>query len=172
MDRKKTGERATLLADHPQLKRRIDLDALRKILPFEDFMCHPSCSIIRDEAIDGSDIDAGLVILGEEVSEEKQLEFVNELRKQGFTVYHPLESAARDKELEEAMVKKSPEVGKLIKRFVEASFNTINFATRKSLEEHIATQKTLTGALTTYLGGKSICSRYKNGSSAQPAKTL
>lgn len=88
----KMEERARLLAEQPDLRRRIDTAPLRALIDYVTFNCHPQCSIARDEAIAGSDIDGGLVVLNGPVSSKIQLVFINELRRQGFRACHPLET--------------------------------------------------------------------------------
>jgi hypothetical protein len=87
----KMWERTRLLAEQPHLRRRIATASLRQIIDFVDFRCHPQCSVARDEAIAGSDIDCGLVITAEPTGTDEQLAFVGELRQQGFEAYHPVE---------------------------------------------------------------------------------
>lgn len=83
----KMSARRALLEDHPELRIRMDNAALQQIVPFLSFRCHPYCSVARDQAIKGSDIDRAVVIVQEMPGIEAREAFVGELRKQGFTAY-------------------------------------------------------------------------------------
>lgn len=87
--------RRILLQKHPERRIQVDTAPLKAIIDYSDFKCHPKSSVARGEAIRGSDIDAGVVILRSrldlETQTERELAFVEELRRQGFDVYHPRE---------------------------------------------------------------------------------
>ncbi len=86
-DHIKFTQRQLLLQNEPQLRIRIDTIRLRTIIPYIEFKCHPRSSIARDKAIKGSDIDGGLVVVENPISNELQELFVVELRNQGFSVF-------------------------------------------------------------------------------------
>lgn len=85
---KKNASRAELLRQRPELRRRVDLEACRRVIDFKDFRVSPRCSIARDQAIEGSDLDGGVVVVTETVSENQEYAFIEELRKQGFAACH------------------------------------------------------------------------------------
>lgn len=102
LNEKKVAERRTLLLERPELRLQVNTDPLRSIIDYSAFKCNPRCSIARNDAIEGSDVDGGLVVLREETPIESQLAFIEELRTQGFDVYHPTEEEALRKQLAEA----------------------------------------------------------------------
>lgn len=85
-DAEKMKLRIKHLSEHPEERINIDTAKLRKIIDYEIFLCHPHCSIAENRAIKGSDVDRGLVISKEVVSEEDMKRFIEELRDQGFNV--------------------------------------------------------------------------------------
>lgn len=87
----KNAERRALLKEHPELRIRVNTKKLREIIDFADFRCDINCSVARDEAITGSDIDNGTVYTSRPTIKEQEIIFVQELRNQGFTAYHPQE---------------------------------------------------------------------------------
>eukprot|EP01047_Picozoa_sp_COSAG01_P000052 COSAG01_NODE_1_length_100484_cov_170.446142_52_plen_170_part_00 len=89
-DRRKMYERRQILKANPELRKNIDIGSLNLSVSF-NFYCHPDCSIARNTAIQGSDIDGGVVVLHKPCSEADQLKFVEELRRQGFDVFHKCE---------------------------------------------------------------------------------
>jgi hypothetical protein len=88
----KDQARKNLLEVRQDLHRRVDTSRLRKIIDYSAFKCDPLSSVARNVAIVGSDINAGLVVLHEETPVETQMEFIGELRAQGFEVYHGIEA--------------------------------------------------------------------------------
>ena len=122
-------------------------------------MCARGSSVASNLAVEGSDIDGGLVVLSKQVDESRQLEFINELRRQGFRVYHSseVEEARRawekaDTDYREKEIDIS-ELNKLRKRFLDMESEVILFRTESSLEKEIATgDGKLTGSLDIYLG--------------------
>jgi hypothetical protein len=90
----KMSTRYALLEAHPEQRIRVDSAALQQILRFLSFKCHPDCSVARDQAIRGSDIDRAVVITEEMPGIEERDAFVGELRKQGFTAYTQEEAYA------------------------------------------------------------------------------
>jgi len=88
--RKMIGRRR-LLQRFPELGLSVATDPLKRIIAYDKFLCHPTCSIARGDAQRGSDIDCALVVTGGEEPIEKQIRFVEELRRQGFVAVHPSE---------------------------------------------------------------------------------
>ncbi len=88
LDRKKWSTREQLLLSSPELAISVDTLALKKIIPYKRFLCHPYSSVALGHAKRGSDIDGGLVILEKSFGTKTQFSFVKELRHQGFDVYH------------------------------------------------------------------------------------
>ncbi len=105
MPNPKIEERRALLAAHPELRLRVDPDPLCGIIPFAAFKCAPGSSVARDEAIQGSDIDGGLVVSHQPTSAEAEIAFIDELRAQGFEVYHPSEVSAANAAYEDALAR-------------------------------------------------------------------
>jgi hypothetical protein len=101
----KLEERRALLAEHPELRLRVNLEPLRCIIDFAAFKCVGGSSVARDEAIQGSDIDCGLVVLHEPTAVESEIAFVSELRAQGFDAYHPTEVATAKAAYEEGVAR-------------------------------------------------------------------
>lgn len=89
----KRAERERLLDGHPELRIRIDTAGLRKIIDYVSFRCARNCSVAYDTAIRGSDIDGGVVVTQQPEPTPKRLEFIAELRRQGFEVYDVAELA-------------------------------------------------------------------------------
>ena len=139
MPNPKQEERRALLTEHPELRLRINLDPLRLIIDFAAFKCMPGSSIARDEAIMGSDIDGGLVVLRRPTHVESEIAFVDELRAQGFNVYHPTEAAAAEVACEEGLARgiiRTDWAGykKLNHAYVERDLNKIVFVTEEELQ--------------------------------------
>ena len=138
MPNPKIPGRQALLAAHPELRRRVRLEPLREIIDFVDFRCARRCSIARDEAIPGSDIDAGLVITREPTTFEQQLAFLAELRLQGFTVSHPQEvadaEAVRDTTSVLGPGGRNYEWDVLNHRHTELFFSCIDFWTKADMQ--------------------------------------
>lgn len=89
--KKRRIERKILLNQHPELRKRLDFLRLKQVLDYIDFKCSPLSSVARDEAIAGSDIDGGMVITIDKPTDEQKQTFIEEIRRQGFTAYSPLE---------------------------------------------------------------------------------
>lgn len=88
----KRKAREILLNVHPEEMIRIDKEKLRRVMPqLYQVRCNTKSSIVEDLAIKGSDIDGGIVITEGDTDFDTQMEFINELRRQGFIVYHPSE---------------------------------------------------------------------------------
>jgi predicted nucleotidyltransferase len=149
----KVIERRKLLAAHPELRRSIDTGKLKEVIDYVEFKCHPKSSVARGEAIEGSDIDVGVVVLRDRVLEQQELAFVEELRKQGFTAYHQkeyedLEKQYRNTEVLEERLKLIPE--KTIREL-----DRIHFYTEDELKE--LTKKPIgIPVVMVYLAGTSI----------------
>jgi hypothetical protein len=105
MPNPKLAGRRALLAAHPELRVRVDTEPLRRIIGYAAFKCVNGSSIARDEAIRGSDIDGGLVVLREPTSLDTEMMFIDELRRQGFNVYHSAEAAAANTDFEAAIAR-------------------------------------------------------------------
>jgi hypothetical protein len=103
MPNPKIPGRTRLLEEHPELRLRVNLAPLRDIIDFVMFKCVRGSSIARDQAIHGSDIDGGLVVLREPTERDVEMAFIDELRTQGFDVYHPSEAEAANAAREEAV---------------------------------------------------------------------
>lgn len=91
----KMNVRQELLSESPELKKSLSMDNIRYILnsaPFE-FLCHPDCSIARDQAIAGSDIDGALIITDDTLTQEQRLSIVQDLQNQRFDVTNDPQSA-------------------------------------------------------------------------------
>lgn len=156
-DRQKITDRKKFLLEHPEARRNIDTGKLRQIIDYQDFRCHPQCSVARNEAITGSDIDGGLVVLKNEVSIEQQLAFVEELRRQGFSAFHPLEVQEREQQVNQAVANglKGPALlRELVRKSCEAESVEISFYTTAQLEE--MKNQPLINPTLFYVAGKSI----------------
>ncbi len=92
----KAQARQRELLEHPELRISVNTTELLGIIDYAAFMCHPGCSVARDEAKRKSDIDNGLVVLREPVAPAAELSFIAALRRQGFDVCHPSEAQAAD----------------------------------------------------------------------------
>jgi len=95
-DHDKMKRRTALLKAHPEKRLRLDTSSLKGIARFSEMVCHPECSVGRDEAVAGSDIDMALVISKFAISRRQQMKIVEEIRSQGFTAYHPSELSKSD----------------------------------------------------------------------------
>ena len=84
---KKENERAADIADGRAEKIRVDRLRLKNVLDFVHFFCVRDSSVMRDQAINGSDIDGGVVVVRER-NRSKEDAFLEELRNQGFNVSH------------------------------------------------------------------------------------
>lgn len=153
---KEITRRAQLKAN-PELKLRLNLQGLRKIIDFQDFLCHPRCSIARDEAIEGSDIDSGMIITVCEVDEIKQLEFVKELRRQGFSVYILREMVEAEEKLKSVSNDNTDRtlVEKLRQQCEKMGW-PLYFVTEEYIKTEAGRAKNLTLALAISFTGKSI----------------
>lgn len=143
----KIAARRKLLCEQPYLRIWVDEERLRAIIPYELFYCHPTCSIARKEAIVGSDIDKGLVVVPEGTTIDQECAFVRELRSQGFNTYHQVEYEAAY-----ARWRENPDGAPIFE-----GLERIHFATRAALQkmksEAMATRKTGNWQLLIYLAG-------------------
>jgi hypothetical protein len=135
----KLEERRTLLAEHPELRLRINLEPLRCIIDFAAFKCVHGSSVARDEAIRGSDIDCGLVVLHEPTVVESEIAFVNELRAQGFDAYHPTEVATAKAAYEDGVARGVvstdwQEYQRLSREYMGRDLSRIDFITEDVLQ--------------------------------------
>lgn len=149
----KLEERKKLLSQNSELRIRPDTVKLRSIINYLDFKCHPGCSIGRDEAIKGSDIDGGIVITQDPVSQKEQLDFISELRRQGFDVYHQ-----SDYEETKLQVKQTPHNSMLIIELERRKNNKVSFYTKEYLERlaRNSDAESMSELVMLYLAGKSI----------------
>jgi hypothetical protein len=137
-NRHKMAAREVSLLAYPEKRININTARLHQIIDYTNFFVHPQCSIARNAAVRGSDIDRGLVVTKESVSTGKQQEFVNELRSQGF-------SCNTQAELEKS------NVSSLDKR-IKLQLEVITF---KTIDE-IKHEENLESWMITYIGGKDI----------------
>lgn len=132
---KKDLRRHRLVA-HPEERRTIDTVPLREVVVYRRFVCHPSSSIARGEAIEGSDVDFGLVITDNPVTLDQQATFVAELKKQGFVAH-------TERELEDTKAAMAVDgmVSLDAKRaYIEMSDAVVRFRTRSEMEARVADQ--------------------------------
>ncbi len=156
-DRQKMADRVKFLSEHPEAKRRIDTRKLRQIIDYQDFKCHPQCSVAKDQAVVGSDIDGAIVVLKSETSIQQQISFVEELRKQGFSAFHQSEVQVRKQQLDEAEAKGirlSEGLLELSRKYIKADNAEIKFYTTSQLEE--MKTKPLDSPVMIYVAGYSI----------------
>ncbi len=92
-DTDKMAKRFEYLKEHPEDKIHIRTKNLKEIVDFNSFWCHPDCSVGRNQAVRGSDIDGGIVVTNQPTTPEERQLFVNELRLQGFSCFTPEEKA-------------------------------------------------------------------------------
>jgi hypothetical protein len=141
-DEVKIALRSQELALHPERRIAIDVDPLKAIIDYDEFLCHPDCSIARNEAVNGSDIDIGLVVLDKVAPAADQLRFINALRSQGFSVYHEIEVEAGGDVLSRLVSNGagvlSPEVTEAGKELTKRKDQIISFETRDMLESEIS----------------------------------
>lgn len=128
----KVEQRRLHLATYPGDRIRINYPRLKSVIDYADFKCSPLSSIARDEAIKGSDIDGGLIILKEPVSKDAQLAFVRELRTQGFSAY--LESEVDDIDRQLAKTKRLKKRHNLYIEKFKRQENVIHFLTQEELD--------------------------------------
>lgn len=134
-DEEKMSRRKVFLKNYPEKRIRINVKKLKQIINFFDFKCHPNCSIARDQAIKGSDIDGGLIILTNEATIEQQLEFVSELRRQGFNVSHRNEILELQQQLNTTSLHVDPETREYLGlKYDELSNAEIRFTTQSQLD--------------------------------------
>jgi hypothetical protein len=120
----KLTERREFLERNPEAVIRIDAEALREIIPFLEFKCHPKGSIARGEAMRGSDIDYALVIVPEH-NEDREMAFVQRLREMGFSAYHRSEVQSLKRRLMEDQ--------RQLEAVITAKDQVINFLTSEEL---------------------------------------
>jgi hypothetical protein len=132
-DERKDRSRRQFLIENPAQRLQVDTSRLLSIIDFVAFKCHRNSSIARNVAIRGSDIDAGLVVLREEIPVEKELAFIGELRGQGFDVYHPTEVATLRRQIENPSLSCGQKLD-LIRRSTAAEYNKISFVPERVLQ--------------------------------------
>ncbi len=87
----KREERRRFLDQNPDKKIRLDEKKLKEIIDYLQIKCHVLSSLALDLAIEGSDIDVGVVFLKHAEPLEDIIHFVQALRSQGFAVCHESE---------------------------------------------------------------------------------
>ena len=97
----KVNERNQLLRERPELRLTLRAEPLKRIIDYTAFKCASNCSIATNTAILGSDIDGGQVITESRVSPQLRLNFVSELRNQGFSAFDISEYEEAKKQLED-----------------------------------------------------------------------
>lgn len=138
-DPEKMAKRASLLVEHPELRRRIDTTLLKDVVNYEVFKCHPDCSVARDQAVDGSDIDGGIVVTKEPVPPELQQEFVDRLRLMGFSCYSQAEKDGFDATDMQSL---DPEKQALLRGLrIDARNELISFVTTEQVQQAIDVAK-------------------------------
>jgi hypothetical protein len=165
INREKINLRESLLQENPELKIRIDLEKLKSIIDFHDFKCSPNCSIASDRAIKGSDIDGGLVISIEKSNIEEEMLFIQELRSQGFDIYHLAEYLKAKKKYESLPdSEKLSEIGDILRKDYHAKDHYIQFVSYKTAEKVANSDKLPNNSdwIYMYLAGSSISEVYKN----------
>jgi hypothetical protein len=134
------AERTRQLSDHPEKRIRIGVQQLRSIIDYDNFLCHPDCSVARDEAVVDSDIDGGLVVLEEPVSTVDEVRFVGVLRQQGFRAYHQIEIDVAREEEKAALADPGATVSQIMAglgALTEMSSARVSFRTRADIEESL-----------------------------------
>lgn len=132
----KINERNRLLAEHPDLRIRIDTQALKEIIDYDEFRCEPSCSIAHNRAIKGSDIDGGLVILRDPVEVNRRIVFIGELRRQGFRA-HDISEHEKALQALKAYAESPMKLAfhNLVEAEVGARYSLVRFITREELAQ-------------------------------------
>lgn len=147
--RVKVEERKKLLAEHPELRIRIGTQPLKQIIDYQVFKCARNCSIPKDMAIKGSDIDGGLVITQKQTELKVRLDFVAELRRQGFSAFDESEYERAFKEEEDFAAQKKDNYSdlkdretlhRLIENKTQALVAMVRFYTEDQIEEFIKTR--------------------------------
>lgn len=153
-DVKKVREREQLFRNNPKLRIRINIQRIKSIIDYIDFKCHPNSSVAWNQAIKRSDIDLGLVVLREKTTTEQELEFIKELRDQGFSVYHQKEIDEIEKRLKDPIPDR--EKRKLAKEMSKREFRKICFHTKTELEEMKAKRSFNNVITNIYIAGRKI----------------
>lgn len=99
LEKKENRRRA--LGENPLLHRFVNTARLREIIDYEVFNCSPYSSVALNEAVEGSDIDGGVVVSSLPSTVDHQMLFIAELRTQGFGVAHRSEVEELEKQLAE-----------------------------------------------------------------------
>ncbi len=163
-DREKEQLRVLELRDHPERRIRPDVERLKDIVPFREMRVHPHCSVARDEAVPGSDLDGCLVIADEPVPHEIQREFVEELRRQGFSASTEAETIELQDMVDalrpptpkgSEFVTVTPEYVDLVRQMLRAEGEVVLFGTRAEVLEYCRQDPTARES-SIYLAGKAI----------------
>jgi hypothetical protein len=149
---RKMDERRVMLKEHPELRRRLNPAQLHRIIDYKLFLCNPRSSVARNEAIEGSDIDGGLVVMEEAADEQTEIEFIDELRKEGFSAYTQSEYDRVRSDLERA----TDEGEKSRLRELENTIKhaVITFTTQKEIEQRIRSRMDNVNAV--YIAGMDL----------------
>lgn len=85
----KMEDRLQLLNKSPELRLSLNLHNINRIIgknnKFE-FLCHPDCSVARNQAIKGSDIDCAMIVTDFDLTLEQKNAIIVDLQQQGFDV--------------------------------------------------------------------------------------
>jgi hypothetical protein len=135
----KMATREAFLQENPQARIRPNTTRLQAVVPYTAFRCHPDCSVARHTAIEGSDIDGGIVVTTEPMTPQQQLAFVEELRAQGFTATTQQEADETKAKTESGdYIAGSVESSEAIKQKVRADLSKIRFMSHEEAERNIA----------------------------------
>lgn len=147
----KVRKRTRDIEENPGIKISINTEKLKQILDYDELKCHPHSSVARDQAIKGSDIDGGIIITKQRGTLDQELSFVQELRNQGFSVFHKKEYEEFKADYDQAEKQAQKE---LIPDLVERELNQIGFYTKEELEDML--KDGLTSPTIIYLAGARI----------------
>lgn len=133
----KEKERKMLLDKYPDLRRRVQTEKLKEIVDYEYFKCVWGSSVAKDLAIEGSDIDGGVVVTDREVSEEERLAFVLELRNQGFSAYDITEAREAKRAVDQAVKNEIEQFDlyELFSKKVNTDLGVIHFYTQGEIDQ-------------------------------------
>lgn len=109
---------------NPSARLQVDTARLREIVDFEEIKVARNSSIAKGNAMQGSDLDDGLVITTDVVSEKTQERFVQELKNQGFITYTTRQYLRAEEANEQSSTDLRRMKGKII-----------NFFTREEIEK-------------------------------------
>lgn len=132
----KIEKRLDYIRAHPDAVIRVNPEQLYSILGVDYAMrCARDCSVAGDRAIQGSDIDGGVIITEDEVPLEKQHAIIAHLRATGFDVYHPIESDAAKQELDQSFLTLMTADHARWNALIEIDAHRVNFVTLDQVKE-------------------------------------